>query len=82
MPGTYGTALFRNHAMQGVFKAMEEDGLPIQVVEQLREMTDCKIEWMGNNVSLWQMYGILGGTTILLIAIYVLQNKCLKKKAR
>ncbi len=82
LPGTYGTSLFRNHAMGGVFRAMEADGLPLEVVDGLRQMTDCEPELMGEAVSIPQMYGILGGVTLLLIAVYILQNKFLKRKAK
>ena len=82
LPGTYGTSLFRNHAMQGVFAAMESDGLPQQVVDGLRDMTDCKPELLGETVTVSQMYAILGGVTALLIVVYILQNKFLNKKAK
>lgn len=82
LPGTYGTSLFRNHAMQGVFAAMEQDGLPQQVIDGLRDMTDCNVELLGKTVTVPQMYGILGGVTAVLVVVYILQNKFLKKKMK
>ncbi|MBQ3084372.1 MAG: ABC transporter permease [Clostridia bacterium] len=82
LPGTYGTSLFRNHAMQGVFEAMEQDGLPQQVIDGLRDMTDCNPELLDHAVTVPQMYGILGGVTAVLVVVYILQNKFLKKKMK
>ena len=82
LPGTYGTSLFRNHAMQGVFAAMEQDGLPQQVIDDLRDMTDCNVELLGKTVTVPQMYAILGGVTAALVVVYILQNKFLKKKMK
>ena len=82
LPGTYGTSLFRNHAMGGVFEAMEADGLPLEVVNGLRQMTDCEPELLGKVVSVAQMYLILGGVTVALVVVYILQNRYLKKKEK
>ena len=36
LPGTYGTALMRNHAMNGPFAAMEAEGVPAAVIDAIR----------------------------------------------
>ncbi len=36
LPGTYGTALVRNHAMQGVLSEMNKQGIPIDVIEEIK----------------------------------------------
>ena len=36
LPGTYGTALVRNHAMQGVLTEMNKQGVPIDVIEEIK----------------------------------------------
>ena len=74
LPGTYGTSLLRNHALNGVFKEMGNAGFPNDVVEMIRDSVDCNLYFFGNKVSLSAMYIILGGSVLLLIAIYVMLN--------
>ena len=81
LPGTYGTSLVRNHAMGGVLSAMEEEGVPGDVVEGLRDLLDCNLYFFDTKVSVPTMYVILGAVAILLVGIYVLMNT-LKKKDR
>lgn len=79
LPGTYGTCLIRNHAMQGVLAEMENEGIPSQVVESLKDALDCNLYFFGEQVSISAMYAILGGTVAVLIGVYVLLNT-LKKR--
>jgi multidrug/hemolysin transport system permease protein len=74
LPGTYGTALVRNHSMRGVFAEMESSGFPPDAVDAMRKTVDCNISFFGNDVSVGAMYAVLGGTVVLLIAAYVLMN--------
>ena len=48
LPGTYGTALVRNHAMQGVLAEMEGQGVPEEVIEGMRDLLDCNIYFFEN----------------------------------
>ncbi len=79
LPGTYGTALVRTHAMRGAFTAMQSQGVPAEVVTVLKESLDCKVFFFGNVVSVPVMYGILIAFIVVLVAVYVLLNT-LKKK--
>ncbi len=72
LPGTYGTSLLRNHCMEGVFTAMEGDGLPAQLIEGLKDSVDCNLYVLGSQVEIGTMYLILGGATALVILGYVL----------
>ena len=36
LPGTHGTSLLRNHALRGVFAAMESDGIPAEAIRVRR----------------------------------------------
>lgn len=72
LPGTYGTSLIRNHSMNGVFREMKEQGFPSEVIEDIRSSLDCNISFFGHSVNEGAMIAIVGGTTLLLIAIYVL----------
>lgn len=75
LPGTYGTALIRNHAMQGVFGEMQNHNVPASIIEELKDSLDCNLYFSGNRVSISTMYMILSITIIVLICIYVFLNK-------
>ena len=79
LPGTYGTALIRNHSMQGVLKEIENQGIPSGVVEELKNSLDCNLYFFENQVSIPAMYMVVGVAVIVLIGIYVLLNKYAKK---
>lgn len=81
LPGTYGTSLVRNHAMGGVLSAMEDEGIPSEVVESLKDLLDCNLYFWGSKVSVPTMYLILGAVTVALVGIYILMN-ALRKKDR
>lgn len=78
LPGTYGTSLIRNHAMRGALTEMENEGIPAEVVEELKNAMDCNLYFFDNKVEPSIMYIILGGTVLLLLGIYILLN-ALKK---
>lgn len=82
LPGTYGTSLMRNHAMRGVFEAMEEEGFPSLVVEAIRDSIDCNLYFFGHRLSLGAMYAVLISSVVVLVAVYVLMNRFLRKKAK
>ena len=73
-PGTYGTSLLRNHALQGVFEEMGNLGFPSQVVEEIKDSIDCNLYFFGDQVGRSSMYLILGGTVVALVGFYVLLN--------
>ncbi len=79
LPGTYGTALVRTHAMQGALGQMQLRGVPAEVVESLKDVFDCNLYFFGKQVSTSFMYLILGGTVTVLTTVYILMN-ALKKK--
>lgn len=79
LPGTYGTALVRNHTMNGVFREMKDIGIPKEVIEGIKDGIDCNLYFYDTYVDTKTMYLILCGTIILLITIYILIN-ILKKK--
>ena len=74
LPGTYGTSLLRNHTLRGVFAEMSRQGFPDPVVEAIRDSVDCNLEFFGTKVEIGAMYGILCGSILLLIGIYVAMN--------
>lgn len=80
LPGTYGTSLMRNHAMNGVFEQMIKEGIPAQVVDGLKEMLDCNLQFFGNDVGIATMYAVLIGSVVLLLGAFILANKLKNKK--
>ena len=75
LPGTYGTSLLRNHAMRGVFAEMEEEGIPTEVVESMKDVIDCNLYFFDDKVELGTMYAILIATVAVLIGAYIVLNK-------
>ena len=80
LPGTYGTALFRNHALNGVFNEMATTDVSITTIEKIKDSIDCNIYFFENQVSIGTMYLVLGVTVVILIGVYVLINALSKKK--
>lgn len=81
LPGTYGTSLIRNHTMQGVFDEMQNQGIPTEVVEKLKDSIDCNVYFFGSQVNIGAMYMILVITILVLIGGYILLNKARTGKA-
>lgn len=79
-PGTYGTALFRNHALNGVYEEMAGIGFPPEVIEGIRDSSDCNIYFFGEKVSIGAMYEMMGISVAVLIAIYIFIN-CIRKQS-
>ena len=75
LPGTYGTSLVRNHAMQGALAEMEAEGLTPEALDALRDALDCNLYFFENAVEIPVMYAILGGATAALLLVYILLNK-------
>lgn len=79
LPGTYGTALVRTHSMQGALAEMENQGIPAEVIETIKDSLDCNLYFFEKQVDIPVMYGILGGTMIVLVAVYVAMNAMKKR---
>ena len=80
LPGTYGTSLIRNHALRGVFEEMKAQNFPSDVIEGIKDSIDCNLYFFGDKVQIGTMYFIVGGTTLFLIAGYVLINLLRKNR--
>lgn len=75
LPGTYGTSLIRNHSLNPALNKLSNASVPREVINELRDGLDCNLSFFGNNVSISNMYLIMIITIIILLIIYVLQNK-------
>lgn len=80
LPGTYGTSLTRNHALQGALRQMERDGVPANVIKSLKDAVDCNVYFFDKQVPVPVMYLILGGAVAILVIAYILMNA--RKKLR
>ena len=74
LPGTYGTSLVRNHAMQGALTEMNKQGVPMEIIEEIKDALDCNLYFFNRQVGITSMYMILGVTIVALIGVYILIN--------
>jgi len=65
--------------MQGAFAEMQREGIPAQVIEEIKDSLDCNLYFFQNQVKIPVMYIILGITIIVLIALYIFMNTLRKK---
>lgn len=80
LPGTYGTALIRNHFLAGVYEEMSAQNFPPEVISSIKDSIDCNIYFFDKQVSIGAMYGVLIGSIVLLIGLYVLFNVVVPQK--
>jgi multidrug/hemolysin transport system permease protein len=80
LPGTYGTSLVRNHSMNGALKALEDEGVSPELINELRDAMDLNLYFFDNEVKLSTMFLIVSVSTLLLILSYVFINKLKVKK--
>ncbi len=81
LPGTYATSLIRNHAMRGAFSAMENAGFPPEAIKTIRDAFDCNLYFFEKSVSEGAMFAVLGGSTAVLVLVYILFNILSKKES-
>ena len=72
LPGTYGAALLRNHAMGGALDEFAAYGVSGAAMTSLRDALDINLYFFGKSVSTGAMYAVLIITIAVLISAYVL----------
>ena len=82
LPGTYGTALVRNHAMRGVLEEMSNVGFPKDAINGIKDTVDCNLYFFENKVNVGTMYIILAATVVVLVGIYIMMNVVKAKKSK
>ncbi|MDE5616170.1 MAG: ABC transporter permease [Clostridia bacterium] len=82
LPGTYGTSLLRNHALNGIFRELEDMSVPSEIIEKIKDSLDCNLYFFDNKVSIGAMFAILIVTIAVLAAVYVLLNVDWKKRRK
>jgi len=80
LPGTYGTALLRNHALNGVVQEMTSLGFPPEAIKGIKDTVDCNIYFFGASVPQGVMYAILALSVVLLVGVYILLNVLRERK--
>ena len=78
LPGTYGTALIRNHSLNGIMNELSTT-LPAEAIKGLKDSIDCNIYFFNTKVEIGTMYLVVSLSIVLLITAYVLINKFCKK---
>lgn len=80
MPGTYATSLLRNHAMRGALSAMENEGVPLEMINEIKKSIDCTPLFFSHEVPISATFVILIVTDIVLIGAYILLGSLKKTK--
>lgn len=82
LPGTYGTALCRSHAIGSALSKMQNYGVPNEVTEGIKDALDCNVYFFDKSVSVGVMYLILIAAIAVLFSVYVLLNKFSSKRIK
>ena len=53
LPGTYGISLIRNHTMQGALAEIQNQGIPIVIIEKLKDSLDCNLYFFRKSSKYW-----------------------------
>ena len=80
LPGTYGTALIKNHCLSGAFREMSSQNFPEDVITGIKESIDCNAFFFDTKVSDGAEYCVLIGSILILIGAFVLINVLRKKR--
>jgi len=82
LPGTYGTSLFRNHAMGSAINELQEYGVSAEMIKEIKDTFDCNVYLLENKVSVGASLGIILAVVAMLVTGYVLLNIFRGGKAR
>ena len=67
--------------MRGAFSAMEDSGFPSEAIKAVRDAFDCNLYFFEKSVSEGAMFAVLGGSTAVLVLVYILFNILSKKES-
>lgn len=75
LPGTYSVGIMRNHYMNGyineIVKDISDPSVADGMLKGIKDGFDANLYVLGNNISLGVMYGILLGSCVVLLSVYV-----------
>ena len=77
LPGTYGTALFRNHAIDGALNEIAKTAP--EAIKGIKDSIDCNLYFFDTQVQTFTMYLVIIASIVVLITAYILINKFCKK---
>lgn len=72
LPSTYGTSLIKNHMLQGIYREMERQQLPDEMITAFRDTLDCNPVFRENVVTVQQMIMIMAGSVLVFGGVYFL----------
>lgn len=78
LPGTYGTALVKDHALSSPLNHFKSQGVSVEFIDELKKYLDINLTFFNSSVSQISMYVIMTVSIFLFILVFILQNK-LKK---
>lgn len=81
LPGTYGTSLLRNHAMNGTLRELSAIGIPEEAIEATRDVVDANVYFFGKAVPMGIMYTIIVASVLILAFVYVILSRQSKKQS-
>ena len=79
LPSTYFMSLIKNHALTAPFQEMAKTEIPTQAIDAVKTALDYKISFFSHEVSLNTMYLIAITSIVVLIIVFILQNKFRKQ---
>ncbi len=79
LPSTYFMSIIKNHALAAPFQEMAKTEIPAQAVDAVKTALDYKISFFSHEVPLNMMYLIAITSIVVLIIVFVLQNKFRKQ---
>ena len=59
---------------------MNRQGVPMEVINDIKDSMDCNLYFFGNQVEIPSMYMILGVTVTILIGVYILINLLMNRR--
>ncbi len=80
LPGTYGTALMREHSMRGAISGLQKYGVPPETIEGIKNSVDCNIFLFGKKIPQGGSWAILICSVVVLMGTYILINYLRRKK--
>lgn len=82
LPSTYGTALMKNHMLNGIFAEMEKENMPKEMITAIKDTLDCNPQFHGHVVSVNQMLMIMVGSIVVFGVLYFLLTFLPEKEMR
>lgn len=82
LPSTYGTSLLKNHMLHGIFKEMEQNHLPDEMITAIKDTLDCNPQFQGSVVSVDQMILLMVGSIVVFGIIFFFMTFLPEKENR